>query len=189
MTPTTSPRMLVVKKEVKEIRLRALLETALETVGPNAELCLLIQGSESPAARALASVAADLAARGTTFKILMSKFERPSVLPDGIAATYRVLTDTRCHDAHELLVLGTTSAWIGDSMRRNPSATDSFELHALDSAKTAAMVAVSFARLWSIATPTQVAPSPERRAAMDLAGELAALAVDGKTSITASTRH
>lgn len=101
----------------------------------------------------------------------------------------RVLSDPRCHDAHELVVAGSQTSWIGDSMRRNPAATDSFELHVADSVETTAMVAASFERLWKIATPVVHGRPREAAATMALAGTLAAIPGEPGSTVTVMTRH
>lgn len=189
MTSSDSPRMMVVKKEDKEQKLKTLIEAALEAAA-GTEVCLVVQTAASPVARALAAIAPALAATGTTFKVVIAKPETTTttILPVGASAAYRVLSDARCHDAHELLVVGET-AWIGDSMRRNPSATDSFELHAPRDRATAIMVQNSFERLWRISAPADIEKSPATAVALDLAGRLAALTADAGSTVTAATRH
>lgn len=193
MAPNSPPRMIVVKKEEKEGKLKAFLERALMSAGPHAEVCVVAKEASSPVLLALEAFAAELRLRGITLRILVAKREKSGLIavsPDAV----RHLADARCHDAHELLVLG-DYAWVGDSMRRNPATSDSFEMHAEGHPQTAAVIAASFARLWAIAIPVDAALGEAPRAGLALAGELAALGNEvlgneatGST-VTALTRH
>ena len=60
----------------------------------------------------------------------------------------RVVRDQRLIAAHEQLVLAPDYAWIGDSMRREPSRRDTFERFAPASAEIAMQATRSFERLW-----------------------------------------
>ncbi|MBX9926162.1 MAG: hypothetical protein K2Y05_07370, partial [Hyphomicrobiaceae bacterium] len=173
------------KKEEKEPKLIAFLECVLPTTPPGSEFCVLVQSASSPALKAISGLAARFGAHGVSFRIIIA---RASNLPPLPGADFRQLADVRCHDAHELLVAGTRHAWVGDSMRRNPATTDSFELQVVDCAQTTATVAMSFERLWKIATPVVGSRSAVRRD-LALAGELAGIAGEQGSTVTALTRH
>jgi hypothetical protein len=68
----------------------------------------------------------------------------------------------RLIEAHEQLVLGPETCWIGDSMRREPVKCDAYESYIDACAKTTAAAVVSFERLWQTSEPlvsrTPVAP-------------------------------
>lgn len=185
MTPNAPARMTVVKKEEKESRLKAFLALALEAHADARELFVLAQSLASPVAHVVATIAPELAARGIAVRLILAKADGCPNFDAGIRLTCRLLSDVRCHDAHELLVLGGATAWIGDSMRRNPSQTDSFELHAESSAETAGAVRNSFERLWAIASPLGSSGEPD----FEMAGALAGLVPDATSRITALTRH
>jgi hypothetical protein len=176
--------MTVVKKEEKESKLTSFLVSALaanrrETV----ELCFIAQSAGSPVALAVTSAASELRRMGISVRMVVAKQDAAAPFP---AAAVRHLADARCHDAHELLVLGNATAWIGDSMRRNPVATDSYELHIDDCAVSTVAIANSFERLWAIATPIE---THHDACSLDLAAELAGLPGDTGSTITAMTRH
>lgn len=179
-------RMTVVKREEKEAKLAALLKPAIMTTPPGSELCLLAQSTDSPAARAVAGLSTLLSAHGFGFRVLLTRVPAQPFLCAEMLGAERLLLDSRLHDAHELLVLGQRTVWIGDSMRRNPSGTDSYELHLADCPDTAATVALSFKRLWAAGTPSLV----QRRSdtTLALAAQLSALPTDGATTV-AMTRH
>lgn len=180
-------RMAVVKREEKEAKLAALLKPAMMITPPGSELCLLAQSTDSPAARAVAGLSTLLSAHGIGFRVLLTRLPAQPFLCGQMLGAERLLSDSRFHDAHELLVLGMRTAWIGDSMRRNPSGTDSYELHMADCPDTATTVALSFERLWAAGTPS-LAQRRSDTAAVALAAQLSALPADGSTTV-AMTRH
>ena len=65
----------------------------------------------------------------------------------------RLTRDPRLIEAHEQLVLGQRACWTGDSMRRDPAASDAYESFIDDCAKLAAAAHATFERLWSAADP------------------------------------
>lgn len=188
--------MIVVKKEEKEAKIRLLLIDALAQRARSAStnglvLRVLAQSANSPVARAVAALRADLAGANATVEIVFAKPDQTQpVALDLAAANYRHLADVRFHDAHELLVLGTTTCWVGDCMRRDPSTRDSFELHGVDNAEAARWALMCFARIWGRAAPfVMPAAEPEQSAVMALAGDLAAVLGDAANPVTILTRH
>jgi hypothetical protein len=196
MLPFAPARMIVVKKEEKEAKVRLLLIDALaqrarSTAVDAPVLRVLAQSANSPVARAVAALRADLARAGATVEIVLAKPDQTQpVALDLTAASYRHLADVRFHDAHELLVLGTTTCWVGDCMRRDPSTRDSFELHGVDNVETARWALMCFAQIWGRAIPFVIpAAEPEQSAVMALAGDLAAVLGDAANPVTILTRH
>jgi hypothetical protein len=194
MTPKTPVGMIVVKKEEKEPKLRTLLAAAIEAIGTQDGLQqapilrLLAASSASPVARAVASLQSELTAAGIETLIVLAKSETVPLMNVGAASTYRHLADARCHDAHELMVLGATAVWVGDCLRRDPAIRDSYELHASDAPDTARLTALSFDRLWSRAAPVVMfAAAPP--ADFEMAANLAAIGPDQPSQPTALTRH
>lgn len=187
MTLNTPAHMTVVKKEEKEAKLREFLAQALKDVGSDAGTVLRVMArcSGSPVVRAVAAVQSELAAASVEVRVMLALVEGGGVAVVGTMCSVRHLGDVRCLDAHELLGIGTAS-WIGDSMRRDPSVRDSFELHALGDEAHARQVAMSFDRLWSRAAALK---SPVAEAVMDMTAELAALPVDGASAPQVLTRH
>jgi len=185
MTLITPPHMAVVKKEDKETKLRDFFREALNNLSANGErpvLRVMARGSHSPVVRAMSACSAELAAAGVEIRLMLTLIE-PG---DDLTSKVRHLTDVRCLDAHELLVLGAQASWIGDCMRRDPSVRDSFELHALNNELAAKQAATTFDRLWGrIAAPKPVAVA---EAVMEMAADLAALPVE-QTAPQVLTRH
>jgi hypothetical protein len=201
MTPNTSARMVVVKKDEKESKVRVLLQHYLDAAAPaklaaTPVLRVLAQSSQSPVVRAVVEISADLMRAGIAVEIIFAKAgeARPS-MADGCSTAVRHLADTRFHDAHELMVLEPALVWLGDCMRRDPAARDSFELHGLELPETAQWAAMSFANVWARAVPVKAEAVAATANVAALANELVDLAdlatVVGETNnpVTVLTRH
>ena len=189
MTTNTLPRMVVIKKEEKELRLRDLLaKTELQgAAGAGATvLRLLALSCASPVVRAVLAARSELIAAGIETRVILAKTD--DLMSFDRATHVRALNDVRCHDAHEMLALGAVTAWIGDSMRREPATRDSFELHTDGCAETTARVISSFDKLWAHAQPCQ-APYAELALDMDLAAGLAGLPAEPASAPQVLTRH
>jgi hypothetical protein len=192
MTPNSPARMVVVKKEEKELRLRQLIIDGLSalTLADRAAnstpvtLRLVTVSQSTPVARALISLKDELAQANVVARVVVTKPDH-SQLRIGQTCSFRLLTDIRCHDAHELLVLGDSATWIGDCMRRDPSVRDSYELHAGSCPDAARLVTVSFEKLWQLSGILQCT---DELATFALAGDLAGIPSDGSSPI-ALTRH
>jgi hypothetical protein len=189
MTLNAPAHMTVVKKEEKETKLREFLAQALKNVGSDAGMPVLrvmARCSGSPVVRAVAAVQGELAAAGVEALVMLALVEGGSIAAAGSTCSVRHLGDVRCLDAHELLVIGTAASWIGDSMRRDPSVRDSFELHALGDEVHARQVVMSFDRLWARAAALN---SPVAETVMEMTAELAGLSVDAASAPQVLTRH
>jgi hypothetical protein len=192
MTFKSSEHMVVVKKEDKEAKLRSLLLEALSTVSSDVRepvLRLLAKSTSSPVVAAVVGLQMELAAIGVEVRIVLAAYDQPSNVLNGLNGRVRHLADVRCHDAHELMVLGQNHAWIGDCMRRDPAARDSFELHSSTCVARASSVALSFDRLWALAVPVAGPTLPAHAAALELAADLAGLPVDTSSAPQVLTRH
>ena len=208
MTPDSPARMVVVKKEEKEPRLRQLVLAGLlaqlqagQGQAGQGQVCqgqsdrgmnpgslilrLVAQSLASPVARALAALQGELAAAGVSARVILTRADPPPFMI-GRACALRQLSDVRCHDAHELLVLGSQTTWIGDCMRRDPAVRDSFELHAPGCVETARLVTLSFDKLWQLSAACE---PMDDRATLLMAADLAGLPGDHASQVTALTRH
>lgn len=163
MSPKSPVNAVVVRKEEKEAKLQAFVSAHLAacsvpgqgTAATNAML-LVARSVDSPLVKAVKSLAAEIAACGVTvFAILTPDAEAGAApvasLPP--AWTIRCLADVRFRDAHEQLLLGPATSWIGDCMRRDPSKRDAFESYADACPVTADNARKSFWRLWNAAKP------------------------------------
>lgn len=197
-------RMHVVKKEEKEGKLREFiardiaLRGASRPAGAPAHYRLIALSFDSPVAKALAALSAEAAAAGIEIDAIFIK-SGESLLEAGVPAhflklssTCRLTNDSRLLDAHEQLVLGHATAWIGDCMRRDPAKRDAYECYAEDCPETAEWATRSFDRLWASAEPMPLLElSPSLELAQDepaLSDAALAAQQDGST-VSAATRH
>lgn len=194
------PQISVVRKEEKELRLRDFIMRDLETrrcgavqAGPQAYL-MIARSLESPAARALLASSVEAAAFGIRFRVL---FLLDDAIAQGLNSAIvqhldmidaRFAVDTRLLDAHELLVLGPTTAWIGDCMRRDPAKRDAYEFYSTDAPEATRSAARSFERLWQVSSPLLLRRMPnDIPDAAAIAAEAPRTGANG--GIEAATRH
>jgi hypothetical protein len=93
----------------------------------------------------------------------------------------RVAGNPRLLEAHEQLVMGPATCWIGDSMRREPDKRDAYECYAANHALTAHWSTTSFNRLWAASDtivrrgavlPADVVPADDTTQAVPAATDL-----------------
>jgi hypothetical protein len=126
---------------------------------------LIARSPESPVAQALRDHAAALAKSGIRIRAIFGEAElghsaaKVAAAPFALPSECRIVRDPRLLAAHEQLVLGPDCAWIGDSMRREPSKRDAYECFAASSAETATNAARSFEKMWRAAGPVRAMPS------------------------------
>jgi hypothetical protein len=184
--------MTVVKREHKLARAETFLDVALREPGAVRTLDLLVRSLTSPVAVAVGHRAAQLRHGGTVVRLLIAdtlarvEAGTEAARPWAIGGPCRHLADVRCHDAHEMLLLGARAVWVGDSLRRDPLASDSFELHATADPTAAALWARSFERLWAHAAPAVAAVETPRRM---LARTFAALEQGVGIQVAGPRRH
>jgi len=193
-----APCMVIVKREEKESKLKEFISGVLDQLLAagtmsrteiTAHWCVIARSAERPVLKALAAIAAESGA--LKIRVLVAMMEPPVDQLDTIAGSHRHLADPRHLNAHEQLILGPASSWIGDCMRREPSKRDAYEQFAPDCALTAKWATTSFERLWAAAEATPREPAPVRELSPV---ETAVAAAVGQTSdvpvtTTVSTRH
>jgi hypothetical protein len=162
-------RMHSVQKEEKEQRLKDFIArdmAARRAAGPSTERAvyrLVALSPDSPVAKALADIAAEAAALGINIEAV---FLRTMASASGPAApasfpVCRHVSDTRVIDAHEQLVLGPQTTWIGDAMRRDPGKRDAYERFSEACEMTATNAIRAFDRLWSMGKPARRLVAPQ----------------------------
>jgi hypothetical protein len=167
MRLATSPRILQAGRDEKETKLKDFVaahltaRTANEIEASTNVFTLVVRAPDSPAAKALALLGAEMIAAGVSVRVLLLDTENAgenaaakSIL-ELANADIRLLNDPRFSAAHEQLVLGNGRIWIGDCMRRDPSKRDAFEMFHADNAVAARHADVSFARMWKIGKPAK----------------------------------
>lgn len=143
------------------------------------DITLIARSRESPIARALASRAELIAARGIGVRALFvlprAHVDAGPWTPGSADLAFRREVRwcdlSRFADAHEQLVLGPAASWIGDSMRRDPAKRDALDLQRPACAATGVFAARSFERLWRLGDA--VLPQPKRGKSDALAAKLA----------------
>ncbi len=202
MRLTTSSSMHVIKKEEKEAKLANFISEAIreQTTGAEtAKICSIVAHSQtSPVIHAAAAMIEELTAAGFVVQVVlanMAKVEDENTLfaMNKLAAhgCCRVLKDRRLLDAHEQLVIGKNISWIGDSMRRDPLKSDSYERYANNDSNITRWATSSFERLWLCAKPlkTKTSPFSEKPVQADLFMALGKNDESESRTASAGTRH
>ena len=206
--PPQSGQLSVVKREDKEQNLKDFIKLHLAQLLSRADLdpaerCLtvLARSPASPVAKAVIASASLLAAEGFGVRCIFTRLDPPEELaawltPAGVAL--RFAKPRRLIDAHEQLVMGTTSSWTGDCMRREPSKRDAFELFHLADKTAAFRAGFAFEKIWSTAEalpPARITAALRRQArplAIGMADSLTAplqLAAESQGQAMGATRH
>jgi hypothetical protein len=198
----SAPRMDVVKREDKEDKLKLFISTYLMNLPAAPATWLLIaRSSHSPVVKALNALAPEMAKAEITVRTILA------VLDNGTNDTQtetmmpcqtecRVAGNPRLLEAHEQLVMGPSTCWIGDSMRREPDKRDAYECYVADHALTAKWSATAFNRLWAVSDTLvpRGAVLPVDVVAVDDAVQSPSVtelppAAEPAAASTASTRH
>ena len=169
MSPKTAARIEIVRLEDKETKLKTFIKSYIEeaaarsgtlsgassdTTADQGVLLLVLRSLDSPVAKAISA----LVKEGMLDMPIKAIF---AVVPRGeldaepaeeltfpAANAVRMARDPRLLDVHEQLVLGPSTTWIGDCMRRDPRKRDAYECYAADCIETARWARISFERLW-----------------------------------------
>jgi hypothetical protein len=169
----------VARREQKERGLRQFIESFLArgefAAGEAERTCLLLARSpESPVARVIAEFAQDrrvqlpIRAIFTTLEAsAASGSPGLSALP-AFVAEIRLARDPRLLDAHEQLVLGSRTSWIGDCMRRDPLKRDAYEAYSADGRGKALRAVASFERMWRVAAPVSAGARSDSSAGAEM---------------------
>jgi hypothetical protein len=166
--------------------------------GRFSQIQVVARSLESPVVRAIVGLARDLAESGVSVRMILAQADHDTFGDAWFDAGHAVGFDhevrwakhPRLIEAHEQLVLGAQTCWIGDSMRRDPTKCDAFESYVEGCGEAAGCALVSFERLWGACEPllargrrtpapvTEVGTPPE-----------ALVKPEGGTQTIAATRH
>jgi hypothetical protein len=150
-------RLGVVTQEQKEARLKDFIGHHVESLrAANSAECpatyhLLVLSAESPAARAMNKLAAEISAAGIKVEAVLVRKSKSGAIA---SADCRFVSDLRLLDAHEQLILDHRTVWTGDCMRRDPLRRDAYEHFSEGCEETAAYAVRSFAHIWRAAGPS-----------------------------------
>ncbi len=155
-------------------------------------LLIIARSLESPLVKAVAGLTNEITAAGLSARMILAQVDREP-LPEewGRAITFsheiRWAKHPRLIEAHEQLVLGPETCWIGDCMRRDPAKCDAYESYVEDCGEAAGCAAVSFERLWLASQPlmSQVA----RRVGGGIGPGSPLPIIEAAPQPTAGTRH
>lgn len=162
--------MNVVRKDEKQAKLtefterflsvrRAQLALDLNAAEGDATCYVVARSSDSPVARVLQALMPEFSAQTIAIKALyaLPGDAQPFAAPPSAWSPPRIecrrASDIRLLEAHELLILGPHTAWVGDCMRREPDKLDAYEFYADDCREMAEAALRSFNRLWAMAKP------------------------------------
>ena len=162
----------VIKREDKLETLKTFIgQTLASRTADNETLVwtLLARSTASPVAQALVCLGPDLAAAGIQIRAIFTNPELPHAsggwLQTGPTVAFkrdiRWAKPIAMNEAHEQLVLGPVTSWVGDCMRRDPQKRDAFEKYAAGCKSTAAFACSSFESIWRISTPLTIC-APQR---------------------------
>jgi hypothetical protein len=119
------------------------------------DVTVIARSAESPVVKALEAVREDIGAAGASVRaiFLQSNVGAWGAVDGVFARDVRLALNPRLLEAHEQLVISPTAVWIGDCMRRDPMKRDAFSQEKLGCATTVKFAALSFEKLWQLATP------------------------------------
>jgi hypothetical protein len=157
-------RVSVTRHEDKEQKLKAFLAHHVARLqhsadaAPVSHLLLIARSLESPVIKAIGALSEEIAAAGLGARLILAHVDREPLPEDwgrSIAFTHEIrwARHPRLVEAHEQLVLGPDTCWIGDCMRRDPAKCDAYESYVEGCGEAAGCAAVSFERLWAASQP------------------------------------
>lgn len=159
MARQPSSAMQIVKRDEKETKLKKFIlgEIAAGRVMLSGQWSLMALSMQSPVVTALSQVVNELGGgHDLRVRLLLAgccKHDVGRSFTNVGKVTARASQNARLLDAHEQLVIGATSSWSGDCMRRNPLERDAFEVFGANDETLACWTARSFDRLWGGAKP------------------------------------
>jgi hypothetical protein len=190
-------RVNVTRHEEKEHKLQEFLSHYIARLRPGGDaahpshLLLVARSLDSPVVKAITALGDDIAAAGLGARLILAHVDREPLPEDwgrGLAFTYEIrwARHPRLVEAHEQLVLGPETCWIGDCMRRDPGKCDAYESYVEDCGEAAGCAAVSFERLWHASQPL-VSRTARRTGGGVGSGPMPV--IEAASQATAGTRH
>jgi hypothetical protein len=159
-------RVNVARHGEKEQALKAFVQRYIAPKGQagsdaTREIQVIARSMESPVVQAIAGLGEEIAGKGYTVRMILAQLDaKPATrswAQDGRAVPFehevRWARHPRLIEAHEQLVVGPETCWIGDCMRRDPAKCDAFENYIEDCGEAAGCASVSFERLWVASEP------------------------------------
>jgi len=189
-------RVSVTRHEEKERKLKDFLAhhiTGTQTgsgATPNTHLLIVARSLTSPIVMAITGLSQEIARAGLAVRLILAQLDAaPSPEDWGRSIAFgfeiRWAKHPRLIEAHEQLVIGPHTCWIGDCMRRDPAKCDAYESFVEDCGEAAGCATVSFERLWGASQ--QLADSRSREGALAAPGPMPP--VEAASQATVGTRH
>jgi len=162
----------------KEQRLRQFILEHMNA-GPDRtpRLMVVARSLDSPVIKAIAGLDQIIAAAAGSVRLILAQIDEEAhgqLSAMRCAHEIRWARHPRLIEAHEQLVLGPQTCWIGDCMRRDPSKCDAFENYVEECGEAAGCAAVSFERLWFASTPLKATKAPQASAPLPPSGPVSA---------------
>ena len=190
-------RVSVTRHEEKEQKLQEFIYQHLAGTQHGGEashathLLIIARSLESPLVKAIAGLTHEIAAARLSARMILAQVDRerpPEEWGRTITFSYEIrwAKHPRLIEAHEQLVLGPETCWIGDCMRRDPTKCDAYESYVEGCGEAAGCAAVSFERLWLACQP-MTSHMARRAGAIGAGGPLPI--VEASSQATAGTRH
>jgi hypothetical protein len=178
-------RVAVSRHAEKEQTLKQFLLRHLD--GQPCDLLVVARSLESPLIKAITALGEDIASAGSAVRLILAQLDGagdPRAWARSVPFVHelRWAKHPRLIEAHEQLVIGPETCWIGDCMRRDPSKCDAYESFIEGCGEAAGCAAVSFERLWHA---SQAVATSTRRAAVPLPGVVSG----GESEASVGTRH
>jgi hypothetical protein len=121
-------------------------------------LLIVARSLASPLVRAVAGLTHEIAASGRSARMILAHIDgepQPEDWGRSVTFSHEIhwAKHPRLIEAHEQLVLGPQTCWIGDCMRRDPAKCDAYESYVDGCGEAAGCATVSFERLWLACQP------------------------------------
>jgi len=205
--PQLSP-VSVVKTEDKERKLKEFITLHLERLRSSdahdlteRTMTVLARSPESPVAKSVMEAFGVLTQEGIGVRCVFTRLDPPELLAGWLTpagAALRWVKHPKLLDAHEQMVIGTSSSWIGDCMRREPAKRDAFEQFHLSDPGAAKRASYAFRQIWSLAEPLPIArvkaalrgkDTPKASGATDSLNVAMQHSAESQPHATGATRH
>jgi hypothetical protein len=133
----------------------------------SATILAIARSIDSPAARALVALRPVLADHRVSLRLVIAEDDallEPFIADNTDGATrqlfdVRIVRDPRLRDAHEQLIVGRSSVWFGDSLRRDIHRRDLFEQFLANAPEAARAATHAFEQLWLRTEPCHALPA------------------------------
>lgn len=148
----------VVRRDEKFGKLTAFLANELpgaldRAAGTPLNIDLVARSPESPVAQALMVALAEVGDEHVEIRALFAIEPEAAAFGGTLAnVTVRCTPSSRFDDAHEQLSIGDQVAWIGDSMRRDPSKLDAYERFISGDLEPCGWNSHAFRQLWALSS-------------------------------------